>query len=724
MREQQQISSTRLEQWRKIVLYAIMGIVFLILMGRLFTLQIIEGGEYLAQAEENRTDTISIQTPRGIIYDRNGIVLAQNIASYNVVITPADLPDDTGAIQEVFRKLSQIIDMPVNKGDTDEETVRNFSPCVTDIGIAQIVVIGDTNAPYTPIQIKCDVDETVAKIIQEKSSDLPGVGIEISPIRDYPTGSLTSEIVGFLGPIPAIYEEEYKEKGFVTKRDKVGYAGIEAYLDDILLGTPGKRVVEVDVAGKVIRDLEPPIEETPGRNVKLTIDTRLQLAAKTALTTEIDYWNKYLNTIRSANGVVIAMNPKTGEILALVSYPTFENNRMARMIPAYYYDQLYRDPNRPLFNHAISAEHPPGSVFKLAAAIGALNERVVTPEKTLNCPGKISIIQKYYENDPGKAREYVCYQETGHGDLDFLHGVAQSCDVYFYKIGGGYENEVSGGGLGIWRLAEYARALGYGQKLGIELPGEEEGLIPDPTWKRITIGENWSTGDTYIATIGQGYVLSTALQVLESVAIVANDGVAMKPTLVKEILDGEGHVITPFTPVQLWDITKDPLIREFDENNNAILKLDENGDPIPVLDENGQQLVDDYGNLVYEYEKKTVEPWVIQKLQEGMRLVVTEGTAAKEFNRTPVLTIASAGKTGTAEYCDNVAQAKNLCQPGSWPTHAWYIGYAPYEDPEIAVVAFVYNGGEGASVAAPIVKKVLSSYFDLKVIDSTEGTQP
>ena len=238
-------------------------------------------------------------------------------------------------------------------------------------------------------------------------------------------------------------------------------------------------------------------------------------------------------------------------------------------------------------------------------------------------------------------------------------------------------------------MAEYARALGYGQVTGIELPGEAEGLVPTATWKRITLSENWSTGDTYIAAMGQGFVLSTPLQVLVSAAIVANDGVYMQPTLVHRVLDPEGVIVEPFSPEVKWDITQDPLITIFDENG------------IPTG------------------EKKVVEDWVINLTQEGMRLVVTEGTIERQFKDFEVNgeAIQTAGKTGTAEYCDNVAQSKNLCQPGNWPTHSWYVGYGPYEDPEIAVIAFVYNGGEGASVAGPIVRKIMEVYFELKAID-------
>ncbi|MBA4375470.1 MAG: penicillin-binding protein 2 [Anaerolinea sp.] len=678
--------SSGLEKWRFNTIYFLLGAILLVYIIRLFSLQIIHGADYLAQAEENRLQNVSVPTQRGNIYDRNGYVLAKNIASYDVAITPAYLPVDIGSTEKIYRELSEYIGIPVTNGVINDSSVKLFTPCQTDFGIKEIVLIGDTNAPYQPVKVKCNVDEKIAMIIREKSTDWPGVSIVIEPIRQYPTGSLTAEIVGFLGPITAENEDYYVEKGFVAGRDKVGFGGVEYQLDEILIGKNGERVIEVDNAGKEIRDVEAPIESVTGNSMRLTIDTRLQAAARTALVAEMDFWNTYLGKIKSQNGVVIAMNPKTGEILAMVSYPTYENNRLERIIPAYYYNQLSQDPLKPLLNHAISAQHPPGSVFKMAAAIGALNERVVTPNQLIACPGTISIIQKYSPNDPGTPRLYYGYDRAGHGMCDFVKSVGLSDDIYFYKIGGGYENEIPNGGLGAWRLAEYARALGYGRLTGIELPGEVAGLIPDPTWKRIYRAENWSTGDTYITTIGQGYVLATPLQVLQSFAILANDGKYMKPTIVKDILDSKGNVVIAFEPTLIWDITKDPLINVLDENNKPT------------------------------GEKKIVESWVIDYAKAGMRKVVVDGTATKTLG---TLGIPSAGKTGTAEYCDNVAQEKNLCMPENWPTHSWYVGYAPYDNPEIVVIAFVYNGGEGASVAAPIVGRVLETYFDLKAIDST-----
>jgi len=690
MNAEKQVQSG-LENWRFKAVYAILGIVFTIYVVRLFSLQIINGQGYLDQAEENRIKNISVQTQRGNIYDRNDYILAQNAASYNVAITPAYLPEDTGTTEEIYRQLSDLIGIPVTNGIVTDESARLFTACQTEFGIKEIVFIGENNAPYEAVNIKCNVDKEIAMVISEKADNWPGVTIDVEPVRKYPTGSLTAEVIGFLGPITAENQDYYEELGFVAGRDKMGFAGAEYSLDDILRGKNGLRVVEVDSAGKEMRDIEAPVEPVPGYNVRLTIDTRLQAAAKTALVDEINYWNTFLNRTLTQNGVVIAMNPKTGEILAMVSEPTYENNRLETIIPAYYYNQLSEDPLKPLLNHAISAQHPPGSVYKMAAAIGALNENIVTPEEELECPGVITVMQKYAENEEGIPREYISYGRADHGMCNFIKGVALSDDIYFYKIGGGFENEVPDGGLGVWRLKEYAEALGYGRLTGIELPGEVEGLVPDPTWKRIYRAENWSTGDTYITTIGQGYVLTTPLQVLQSFAILANDGKYMKPTIVKDILDSEGNVVKAFEPTLVWDITKDPLIDILDEDNKPT------------------------------GEKKVVEPWVIEYAKAGMRQAVIDGTAAEAMAG---LEIPSAGKTGTAEYCDDVAQAKNLCQPEAWPAHAWYIGYAPYDDPEIVVIAFVYNGNEGAEVAAPIVKRVLEAYFCLKTIDSGSECAP
>jgi len=720
------VSVSRFLNWRSMVVYAVMGLVAVLFVGRLFNLQIVQGADLQKQAVNNYTRPMSIAPPRGIIYDRRGYILARNIASYNITITPAYLPDDTADIQGIYRDLAGLTGLPVSHGTVEDAKLLDV--CAEGPGIMQWVELGASNAPYLPVKIACNVDEATALIVRERAVDWPGVSVEIEPVRDYPTGSLTADVIGFLGPIPARVAQQYIDKGFLPGRDKVGYAGIEASMDDVLIGTPGTRVVQVDVAGKELRNLEPPVAATAGDNLVLTIDTRLQAAAEAALVTEIESWTTYYNYERISSGVVIAMNPKTGEILAMVSYPTYENNRLARIIPYYYYQQLSQDPRHPLLNAAISAEYPPGSTFKLSTATGALNEGVVSLTQIVQAPGQITLCERYSPTEPctdansRPFRDWI-YERNGvinpegFGQIDFLHCIAWSSNVCFYKLGGGFPGEIPEG-LDIQRLKEYATAIGYNQSSGIELPGEASGLIPDPTWKRRYRGENWSTGDTYIASVGQGYVLATPLQVLMSAATIANDGKLMQPTIIRGIQDSEGNPVTrwlnadytitplpagedsrqisPFLPSAKWDITADSIITDYQCSGGYC---------------------DATGTM------KTVQSWVVQKIQEGMRLAVIDprGTLNHDysFQNYP---IAVAGKTGTAEYCDNVAQAQNRCSFGNWPTHSWTVAYAPYDDPEIVILAFCYNGGEGGVVAAPIVKKVMNAYFELKSIDIANGT--
>jgi len=693
--------SNQVAPWRIWIFVIVVGIVFGLFLLQVFSYQIVQGEEFSGLAEENRISEISLPTLRGVIYDRNGIVLARNIASYNVVVVAANLPDSEGAIQDIYRQLSELINVPINLGDLE---TTPYNPCQSELGIAQVVTYAQTSSPYASVQIACNIDEDIARVIQEKAIDWPGIDIEVESVRDYPTGEMTASMIGFLGPISAANEEYYRERGYVPNRDKIGYAGVERYYETLLSGKPGKRVVEVDVAGRTIRDIRPTINPIPGQNLVLTIDTRLQQATQSILLSEIQGWNDYLGDIRITSGVIIAIDPRTGEILAMVNYPTYENNRMARIIPGYYYQQLLEDARDPLLTHSIGAELPAGSVFKITTAVGALNEGVVTPEQVIETPGFIEITEKYTPNDPGYSRQFVDWiyrngaNPGGFGELDFLGGISNSSNVYFYKLGGGYKDEVPNGGLGICRLGTYARALGYGDYPGVELPDEADGLIPDPRWKRINLGENWALGDTYIASVGQGFVIATPLQVLMSAATVANDGKLMRPTIIREITDADANVIQPFEPDMKWDLTKDAVIDVYADPTSS------GGCDAKLTG-----------------EKTTVEPWVFEKVQEGMRLAVTQGTLSIDAVGFDKLDIPAAGKTGTAEYCDEFAAAKNLCEPGNWPSHAWTVAYAPYENPEIAVVAFAYNGGEGASVAGPMVRKVLEAYFEIKSIDSALG---
>lgn len=745
------------ERWRVWLVYAIIVAVVAAILVRLISLQILGRPEWVDQAVENYTSEISDPALRGIIYDRNGYILARNIASYNVVITPAGLPDDDADIQRIYREVSELTGVPAGGPVTDEslENAKLFSACVPGPSIADMVALGDSLAPFDPVKIICNIDEELARVIRERSVDWPGVSLEIEPVRDYPTGSLTANVVGFLGPIPAALQEDYEARDYVANRDKIGYAGIETSMDDVLLGRNGLRVVQVDVAGEVLRNLEPPKAPQPGYNVVTTIDTRLQKAAEAALVDEMNFWNTFFGTTRISSGVVIAMNPKTGEILAMVSYPTYENNRLARFIPGYYYEQLVEDPRRPLVNNAITAELAPGSTYKLTTATGAFNEGVIELGQIVETPGRLVLCERFSPNDPcteRNSRPFVDWiyerngviNEAGFGSLDFLRCIAYSSNVCFYKLGGGFEDEIEEG-LGIFRLGEYARALGYGARSGIQLPGEEDGLVPSPQWKRIRTGENWSTGDTYIASVGQGYVLGTPLQVLMSGATIANYGKLMQPTIIREVQDEERRVITLWFDPETFRIY---YVRDLTDEQgragrvwvNVVDETDVFSSPPPgsyqispftpnvKWDATVEPIINDwscegaYCDLTGE--TKTIKPSTIEAVRTGMRMAVTEnplGTLYEIFNEVYPLPVAVAGKTGTAEYCDDVARAADRCRFGAWPTHAWTLAYAPFEDPEIIIIAFAYNGGEGGSVAAPIVARVMQAYFELKTIDLTEN---
>ncbi len=704
-----------LDPVRFVPFYVIIALAFVALVSRLVYLQIILGDDYDTQARENRESKINLASPRGVIYDRNGVLLARNVPSYNITITPAYLPEALNNLQPLYEELSRLTGVPINTPPLDADTkcgVGDAPPC----GIANLVTENE-GFPYNPIRIATDVPQDIAFIIRERLQSMPGVGVEVVPLRDYPTGALTSHIIGYMGPITDQVKDFYEALGFSTGRDKIGYSGIEAWMQDVLAGSNGYKFVEEDAAGLELRTIGDPVNPIPGNDVTLTIDVRLQQAAQAALRYQIELINRRNNTTLTQNGVAVAMNPRTGEILALVSWPTYDNQRFARFIPAEYYQQLLADPTRPLLNQAISGQHPPGSVFKLIPAAAALQEGVIDPETTLFDPGKIVITNRYFPNDPGQARTVVCHKAEGHGDIDMVNAIGQSCSVYFYKIGGGYvdgNEEVQG--IDIEGIFKYGNMFGYNSRTGVELPGELGGLIPDRDYKRLNIGENWSTGDTYIAAIGQGYVLSTPMQVLDSITPFLNNGYLIKPTLIKQVTDPEGKV------VQVAQSYAPDTYREFVPVGTPYsFQLS----PFTIKYRDADPTTPD------TFDPVAVDQQWLDVVRKGMEQVYIDGTAylasnAVEFfpleypiSEEETQFIQAAGKSGTAEYCDNIAQRKGICFFGKWPRHAWFVGYSPAENPEIAVVVFIYNGGEGSLVAGPVVQQIMQAYFDLKYVDST-----
>lgn len=671
------------------IFQTVIVIAFLVLAARIYDIQFLDRATYLSQADENRFDEISLPATRGIIVDRYDQPLAVNVASANVTVTPALLPEDDTEELAVLERLAGLLAIPF-RGELNTVDERG----IPEQSLLEMVREGEGIAPYQAVTVASDVDQETARLLISEAADFPGVGIDWVSVRQYPTGPLTSHIIGYMGPIPEDRADEFEAEGYVLDRDRIGYDGIEYSLQDLLAGQPGFQVVERDVAGEIIRAIGDSRPAQDGYSVRLTLDVELQAAAQQALQDEIQLLKETnpTNAIGYDRGVVIAMNPQTGEVLAMVSWPTYDNSRFARAIDYPYYAQVSQDPLHPLFNQAVNSLYPPGSIFKVITATAVLEEGVVTPEYTVFDPGEIQLENRYYPNDPEQTQTFVCWLPEGHGDVDLVHALAWSCDVYFYKVGGGYEDEVPEG-LGITRLGEWMQIFGLGSPTNIELAGEAEGFIPSPRWKRLTWGENWSTGDTYNSAFGQGYVTTTPLQMITVLNTIANDGIQVQPTLVREVMDVDGQVLAGFEPVRT-DI-RDRIAEYWPSDHEG-----------------------SYGNTLSE---------TLDYVRQGLRAAVTiEGGTALPAQQDYLPYVQIAAKTGTAEFCDNIAAELEQCEPGNWPAHAWYMSYAPYDNPEISVIAFIYNGGEGSSVALPVASQVMDAYFTLKTqrAIAAEGAAP
>ncbi|MAS33005.1 MAG: hypothetical protein CL610_03285 [Anaerolineaceae bacterium] len=733
--------------WRLTFLQGVIFAVFLLFSFRLYELQISEWAEYQLAAEDNRLEEVPESAPRGVIFDRNNRQLALNVPAFNVTIIPAALPADPAAEVDIFNRLSALVGVPPTAAMAAGGNI---------ISIEEQVSIGEGIAPFREVIVAQDIPVNAAMQILEERVSMPGVDVQAVGVREYPTGALTSQVVGYMGPIPAEEAEALREQGYNPAYDRIGYAGVEFFLESVLGGQRGSVLREVDVAGEVIQEISR-AESVPGQNVRLTIDTELQAAAETALRNRISFINTTEGRIRTESGVVIAMNPKTGEVLAMVSWPTYDNTRFARNIDYEYYLEVFNANQTPLVNHAISSLYPPGSVWKVLTSLGVLQEEVVQPETLIYNPPSLALPNRYAPNDESVAQRFFDWNPEGFGLLNIVGALANSSDVYFYQVGGG-NPEVSASvlkpnGLGPINLFRYVTAVGIGSELGIELPGEQSGRMPDPDWKRRTYGENWSTGDTYNAAFGQGYVTVTPLQLITAVAAVANGGTVYQPTVVRELLDAEGNVTQGFTPHVVRTLNLDRLgpnepivLLEIEDmimkgetslsctceptsNSYNPARCDPDGyrnsvdiNPDPFIEEMREYRIHVPFNYQFngnvcdplrfepDYQPPFVDDAYIRIVEEGMRSAVTYGTAsAANLSYVNV-----AGKTGTAEYCDDVARPLGLCIPGSWPAHAWFSGYLPYEDPEIIVQAFVYNGGEGSLVALPVAVETLEAYWRLR----------
>jgi penicillin-binding protein 2 len=662
---------------------------FAVLAAQLWNLQVVQGESYKELADANRFRLVQVPASRGVMYDRAGELLVRNKPAYNVVIIPAYLPEDNTAEAQVFARLSELLNLPIttqiepvagrNNGYFDaishHQYNRRLSRQIVNprsrqftrapLGIRD-AVYQNPLAPFYPVTIAADVDPIIVAQIEEERLNLPGVQVEILPTRDYLYGKLTTHLLGYVGPIPAERFAQLRGQGY-DLTDIVGLTSLEAEYEPWLHGAKGLENIEVDVSGRKIRTVSRSAEVRPGHNLRLTIDIALQDATAKALQAEMD-------AVNSKQGVAIAMNPQTGEILAMVSLPDYDNNMFSRGISSRELAQLSEDPWTPLINHAIAGLYPPGSTFKIIPAAGALQEGVVTPETTFIDEGILYLPNQFEPDNLDLAQPFYCWLRTGHGLVNFVAGLAWSCDVYFYQIGGGYY-PAEFNGLGLERLVRYSEMFGLGAPTGLDLPGEVSGLVPNKKWKRLNYAESWLTGDTYNMSIGQGFVLVTPLQILNATAAIGNGGTLYRPYLVKEILDADDNVV---------EVPQPEVIRRL-----------------------------------------SVSPQNIQLVQQGLRAVVEweSGTANKNIDVPGVMV---SGKTGTAEFCDSYPQC--LDRDGRVKTsHAWFTSYAPSFNPEIATVVFIYGGGEGSEAAIPVTNKILRHYFkiaDEETPDTVQEPEP
>jgi len=569
-----------------------------VLAGRTVYLNVAKGQYYSKIAQGNSVRQIVIKAPRGKVYDRFGRLLADNVPSLNLIATPADLPEKALERKAVAGKLAEIL--KANEGEI-WGTMENLNLHSLD-----------------PILLKENISQEEALIILEKEKELRGIKIEKTAIRSYNDGLIFSHILGYEGKIK---KEELKKNPDYLLTDRVGKLGVEKSYEKYLRGVPGAFKVEVDSLGNIKKELGI-IEPRPGNDLILNIDSGLQKKIFDVLSEALEKEN-----IKKA--AVVAIDPRNGGVLALVSFPGFDNNLFAGGISPDNYQKLINNPSQPLFNRAISGEYPPGSTIKPLIAAAALSEKVINENTQIESRGGISV-GSYFFGD-----------WKAHGFTNVKRAIAVSSDVFFYSVGGGYGNIE---GLGMSRMKKYDNMFGLGEFSGIDIPGEAKGLVPDEKWKESAMGERWYVGDSYHAAIGQGFITATPLQIANYAAAIANGGTLYQPRIVSQIKKNNGESINRGAKA----------IRE-----------------------------------------KIVSDRVIKIVQEGMRMTVTEGTAAI-LNDLPV---AVAGKTGTAQF-----GTENK-------THGWFISYAPYENPKIAMAVLVEGQTKNEYNAVPITKKIYEWYF-------------
>ncbi|MGA0053761.1 MAG: penicillin-binding protein 2 [Steroidobacteraceae bacterium] len=596
----------------------------LVLLLRLGWLQVVKHGYYSELAEGNQVRIEALPATRGVIYDRNGITLAENQPAYQLELVPEQVPD----LDSTLRRLSQIGLLAEEDLDDVRRTVRSRR------GFDSV-----------PIRLRL-TDEDMATFGVHRF-EFPGVDIRTRLARHYPLGEIAVHAIGYVGTISDSDLERIDREEYAGS-STIGKVGVEAAFEDVLRGRNGRREIMVNARGRSVDKLgplQPDLKRSPGEpghDLFLTLDLEVQQVAEA--------W------VKDRRAAVIALDPKSGEVLALVSRPGFDPNGFARGLTRTEFKLLNEDPDRPLFNRTLRGLYPPGSTIKPVVAMAGLEYGLIDPLEARFCPGYFSL--------PGSRHRFRDWQPRGHGDVDMITAIAQSCDPYFYALADR---------LGVKRLHDFLGRFGLGAQTGIDIGGEKTGVLPSAEWKRKAFKRRseqiWFPGETVIFGIGQGYMTSTPMQIAQMTAILATRGQYPVPHVVRATRDPVTQRVTPVKPKAR--------------------------PPVKLQNE--------------AYWDQAID---------GMRAVMQGGTASRAaFGASYSI----AGKTGTAQVftvAQNARYNENAIAE-RLRDHAWFIAFAPIEDPKIAVVVLVENGSSGSGLAAPIARAVMDAYLLRKFVTPT-----
>lgn len=597
--------------------FAALGVIVLAVLGllllRLYSMQVVSGAAYAAQAEQNRVREITTIAPRGRILDRNGVELVTNRPTLAVLVDPSQRENE-----ELFARLSALLDVPV--ADIKER-------------IASV-----KESALTPRVVAIDVPMSSVAYLAEHAAEFPGVEVQTRAVRQYPQGALAAHVLGYTGEIS---EDEQSSPEFADYHptDVVGKAGAERSFESVLQGDRGTRLVEVDAAGNPRRVLKQ-IEPEAGRDVVLTIDSKAQRVAEKALGDALK--DAHREKYRKAKaGSIVALDVRTGEVLAMASAPSYDPSVFLGGVSSKQWRSLTSTSSEyPLTNRAIMAQYPSASTFKAFTGLAGLQYKKTRQWATYDCQGKWIGM--------GEQWKKYCWNRSGHGTESFVDGIVDSCDTVFYEVGYAFYKDKGE------KLQKYARSFGYGSSTGIDLPGEADGRMPDAAWKKkwnedYPEYQRWLPGDTVNLAIGQGDMLATPLQVAASYAGIANGGKVMRPHVLRQVLGSDG------TPVR----SEEPSVAftpQVSKNNLAIMR-------------------------------------------SALVQVTERGTAQGAFRGFDTQV---AGKTGTAQVAGK-------------DDYAWFVGFAPANNPRYVVAVVVEQGGHGGSVAAPAARQVLAQLLGERV---------